>query len=169
MDASERYEQLIAFLSTHLPAPVEQEDHNGLLTLTGGSIGQGLPVAAGAAVAAPDRRVVCLEADGSALYTIQALWTQAREQLDVTTVLLNNSSYAILRLELARVDAGLAGERAGRMLSLAEPTPDFTAISRGLGVPASRVTTAEELRDALLQAHATPGPRLIEAIVPPIA
>ena len=152
-----------------LPAALAGAARHSLLTLTGGSIGQGLPVATGAAVAAPDRRVVCIEADGSAMYTIQALWTQAREQLDVTTVLLNNSSYAILRIELSRVGAGPAGDRAASMLSLASPTPDFTSISRGLGVPATRVTTADELQDALREAHATPGPHLIEAIVPAIA
>ena len=152
-----------------LPAALAGAPRHSLLALTGGAIGQGLPVATGAAVAAPDRRVVCVEADGSALYTIQALWTQAREQLDVTTVLVNNGSYAVLRMELARVGAGAAGERAGAMLSLADPTPDFTAISQGLGVPAVRVTTAGELRDALVRAHATPGPRLIEAMVPAIA
>jgi acetolactate synthase-1/2/3 large subunit len=152
-----------------LPAALAGAARHSLLTLTGGAIGQGLPVATGAAVAAPDRRVVCIEADGSAMYTIQALWTQAREQLDVTTVLLNNSSYAILRIELSRVRAGPAGDRAASMLSLANPTPDFTGISRGLGVAATRVTTADELQDALREAHATPGPRLIEAIVPAIA
>ena len=152
-----------------LPAALAQAPRHSLLTLTGGAIGQGLPVATGAAVAAPDRRVVCLEADGSALYTIQALWTQARERLDVTTVVLNNSSYAVLRIELARVGAGPAGERAARMLSLADPVPDFTGISRGLGVPATCVTTADELQEALRLAHAAPGPHLIEAIIPPIA
>jgi acetolactate synthase-1/2/3 large subunit len=152
-----------------LPAALAVAARHSLLTLTGGAIGQGLPVATGAAVAAPDRRVVCVEADGSALYTMQALWTQAREQLNITTVLLNNSSYAVLRLELARVGAGAAGERAAAMLSLSGPTPRFTDISRGLGVPATRVTTADELRDALRKAHATPGPQLIEAIVPALA
>jgi acetolactate synthase-1/2/3 large subunit len=152
-----------------LPAALAGAARHSLLTLTGGAIGQGLPVATGAAVAAPGRRVVCLEADGSALYTIQALWTQGREQLDVTTVVLNNSSYAVLRIELARVGAGPAGDRAARMLSLGSPTPSFADISRGLGVPATRVTTAEELQDALRLAHASPGPCLIEAIVPAIA
>ncbi|HEY7144946.1 MAG TPA: acetolactate synthase large subunit [Streptosporangiaceae bacterium] len=149
-----------------LPAALAGAARHSLLALTGGAIGQGLPVATGAAVAAPGRRVVCLEADGSALYTIQALWTQAREQLDITTVLLNNSSYAVLRMELARVGAGSPGERAASMLSLAGPVPDFTRISQGLGVQARRVTTAGELQDALARAHATPGPQLIEAIVP---
>ena len=103
-----------------------------LLTLTGGSIGQGMPAATGAAIAAPDRPVLSLEADGSALYTLQALWTQAREQLNVTTVLINNAAYAILRMELARTAAGQAGERAARMLDLSDPTPDFTQLSAGL-------------------------------------
>jgi acetolactate synthase-1/2/3 large subunit len=152
-----------------MPAALAGAARHTLLMLTGGAIGQGLPVATGAAIAAPARRVVCLEADGSALYTIQALWTQAREQLDVTTVLLNNSSYAVLRMELARVRAGTPGERAASMLSLASPGPDFTQISRGLGVPACRVSTAGELTEALRQAHATPGPQLIEAIVPALA
>ncbi|TCK27512.1 acetolactate synthase large subunit [Pseudonocardia endophytica] len=142
---------------------------HSLLTLTGGAIGQGLPVATGAAVAAPDRPVVTVEADGSALYTIQALWTQAREQLDVTTVVVNNAAYAILRGELARTGAGGADERAQRMLDLTDPTTDFTAVSRGLGVPAERATTSEELVAALRKAHAEPGPHLIEAIVPPVA
>jgi acetolactate synthase I/II/III large subunit len=151
-----------------LPMALAAAPRHSLLTLTGGSIGQGLPVATGAAVAAPDRPVVSLEADGSALYTIQALWTQARERLDVTTVLINNAAYAILRMELARTAAGRAGERASRMLDLSGPTPDFTQISTGLGVPAVRVTTAGELDTALRRAYAEPGPHLIEAIVPPV-
>jgi acetolactate synthase I/II/III large subunit len=151
-----------------LPAALTGAARHSLLTLTGGSIGQGLPAATGAAVAAPDRPVLCLEADGSALYTIQALWTQAREQLNVTTVLINNAAYAILRMELARTAAGQAGERAARMLDLSGPTPDFTAISTGLGVPAVRVSTAEDLDRELRRSYAEPGPHLIEAIVPPV-
>jgi len=151
-----------------LPVALAAAPRHSLLTLTGGSIGQGLPAATGAAVAAPDRPVVSLEADGSAMYTIQALWTQARERLDVTTVLINNAAYAILRMELARTAAGQAGERASRMLDLSGPTPDFTQISTGLGVPAVRATTAGELDAALRRAYAEPGPHLIEAIVPPV-
>jgi acetolactate synthase-1/2/3 large subunit len=151
-----------------LPAALTGAARHSLLTLTGGSIGQGLPAATGAAVAAPDRPVLCLEADGSAMYTIQALWTQAREQLNVTTVLINNAAYAILRMELARTAAGQAGERAARMLDLSGPTPDFTAISTGFGVPAVRVTTAEDLDRELRRSYAEPGPHLIEAIVPPV-
>jgi acetolactate synthase-1/2/3 large subunit len=148
-----------------LPQALAGASRHTLLTLTGGAIGQGLPVATGAAVAAPDRPVLALEADGSALYTIQALWTQARERLDVTTVVINNAAYAILRMELARTAAGQAGERAARMLDLSGPTPDFTAISTGLGVPATRVSTAEDLARALRTAYAEPGPHLIEAMV----
>jgi acetolactate synthase-1/2/3 large subunit len=151
-----------------LPAALTGAARHSLLTLTGGSIGQGLPAATGAAVAAPDRPVLCLEADGSAMYTIQALWTQAREQLNVTTVLINNAAYAILWMELARTAAGQAGERAARMLDLSGPTPDFTAISTGFGVPAVRVTTAEDLDRELRRSYAEPGPHLIEAIVPPV-
>jgi acetolactate synthase-1/2/3 large subunit len=151
-----------------LPTALTGAARHSLLTLTGGAIGQGLPAATGAAVAAPGRPVLCLEADGSALYTIQALWTQAREQLNVTTVLINNAAYAVLRMELARTAAGQAGERAARMLDLSGPTPDFTAISTGLGVPAVRATTAEDLDRELRRAYAEPGPHLIEAIVPPI-
>jgi len=148
-----------------LPQALADAPRHTLLTLTGGAIGQGLPVATGAAVAAPDRPVLALEADGSALYTIQALWTQAREQLNVTTVLLNNAAYAILRMELARTAAGEAGQRASRMLDLSDPTPDFTQISNGLGVPATRVYRAEDLDQALRRAYAEPGPHLIEAMM----
>jgi len=156
-----------------LPMALAAAPRHTLLTLTGGSIGQGMPAATGAAIAAPDRPVLSLEADGSALYTLQALWTQARERLDVTTVLINNAAYAILRMELARTladktGAGRAGERAARMLDLSHPTPDFTQLSSGLGVPARRVTTAAELDQALREAYAEPGPHLIEAIVPPV-
>ncbi len=108
------------------------------LTLTGGAIGQGLPVAVGAAVAAPDRRVVALEADGSALYTIQALWTMSRSGLDVTTILLNNRSYAVLNMELDRVGAEPPGQRAREMLDLGRPDIDFVQIAAGLGLHAAR-------------------------------
>jgi acetolactate synthase-1/2/3 large subunit len=137
------------------------------LSLTGGAIGQGLPVAVGAAVAHPERPVLALQADGSALYTIQALWTMAREHLDVTTVLINNRSYAVLNMELNRVGAAAPGPRAQAMLDLSRPDLDFAAVARGLGVPATRATTNGELADALRTALAEPGPRLIDAIVPP--
>lgn len=139
------------------------------LTLTGGAIGYGIPAAVGAAVAAPDRPVLCLESDGSAMYTISGLWTQARENLDVTTVVYDNSAYDILRIELARVGAGSTpGPRALDLLDLSRPTMDFVKISEGMGVPARRVTTAEEFADALRAAFTEPGPHLIDAVVPSI-
>ena len=139
------------------------------LTLTGGAIGYGIPAAVGAAVAAPDRPVLCLESDGSAMYTISGLWTQARENLNVTTVIYNNSAYDILRIELQRVGAGSApGPKALDLLDLSRPTMDFVKITEGMGVPARRVTTAEEFADALRTAFAEPGPHLIDAVVPSI-
>jgi acetolactate synthase-1/2/3 large subunit len=135
------------------------------LTLTGGSIGICLPLAVGAAVACPDRRVLALEADGSAMYTVQALWTMAREGLDVTTVIFANRSYAILNMELGRVGAEAGGPRARSMLSLARPDLDFVSLAKGLGVPATRAETAEELAEQLGRALNTPGPSLIEAVI----
>lgn len=135
------------------------------LTLTGGAIGMGLPLATGAAVATPGRSVVCLEADGSAMYTVQALWTQAREGLDVTTVVLANRAYAILDMELPRVGAGPAGPRAAAMLDLSRPPLDFVALATGLGVPATRAATAEDLVTAVERALAEPGPHLVEAVL----
>jgi acetolactate synthase-1/2/3 large subunit len=137
------------------------------LTLTGGAIGYGIPTAVGAAVAAPDRPVLCLESDGSAMYTISGLWSQARELLDVTTVIYNNGAYDILRLELQRVgvEAG-PGPKAKDLLDISRPTMDFVKIAEGMGVPARRATTCEELADALRDAFAEPGPHLIDAVVP---
>jgi acetolactate synthase I/II/III large subunit len=149
-----------------LPQELAGAARHTLLTLTGGAIGQGLPVATGAAIAATDRPILAIEADGSAMYTIQALWTQARERLNVTTVLLNNGAYAILRMELGRTGAGAGGPRAAQMLDLTDPPLDFTALSTGMGVPARRVTTAQELSTALAAAYAEPGPHLIEAVIP---
>jgi acetolactate synthase-1/2/3 large subunit len=135
------------------------------LCLTGGAIGQGMPVATGAAVACPERRVLSLEADGSAMYTLQSLWTQAREGLDVTTVIFNNGSYAILEMELSRVGAGAPGPLAHAMLDIGRPEIDFAALARGLGVPATRVATAEEFTVALEGALAADGPVLIDAVL----
>jgi acetolactate synthase-1/2/3 large subunit len=137
------------------------------LTLTGGAIGYGIPTAVGAAVAAPDRPVLCLESDGSAMYTISGLWTQARENLNVTTVLYDNSAYDILRIELQRVGAGSApGPKALDLLDLSRPKMDFVKLAEGMGVPARRVSTAEEFADALHGAFGAPGPHLIDAVVP---
>jgi acetolactate synthase-1/2/3 large subunit len=138
------------------------------LCLTGGAIGQGLPVAVGAAVAAPDRKVIALQADGSAMYTLQAWWTMAREDLDVTTVIFNNSSYAVLNMELGRVGATAGGEKAKAMLDLHHPDLDFVALATGMGVPATRATTCEAFVEQLSAALATKGPTVIEAVVPSI-
>ena len=138
------------------------------LTLTGGAIGQGLPAALGAAVACPDRQVIALESDGSAMYTMQAWWTMAREQLNVITILFNNSSYAVLNMELQRVGATNVGERAKDMLDLTRPDLDFVALATGMGVPATRATTAEEFVAQFQAALATTGPSVIEAVVPSI-
>lgn len=135
------------------------------MTTTGGAIGQGLPLAIGAAIACPDRKTICLQADGSAMYTVQALWTMAREKLDVTTVIINNGSYAILNIELARVGAGNPGPKALSLLDLTQPALQWTAIAEGMGVPATRAETAEEFRAALKEALAQKGPRLIEAVI----
>jgi acetolactate synthase-1/2/3 large subunit len=135
------------------------------LSLTGGAIGDGLPMALGAAVACPDRPVICIQADGSAMYTVSALWSHAREQADITTVVCDNGSYAILEHELSRVGAAGDGERAARLLDLTGPDLDFVALATGMGVPATRATTAEDLADQLRRALAEPGPHLIDAVL----
>ncbi len=132
------------------------------LQVCGGSIGGGFPLATGAAVACPGRKVVCLEGDGSAMYTLQALWTQARESLDVTSVVLANGSYEILKHELANVQAD-CGDVALDMMELDRPTLDWVSLARGMGVDAIRASTVGELEQALATALATPGPFLVEA------
>ncbi len=139
--------------------------HHTYMSLTGGAIGQGLPCATGAAVACPDRRVIAFQADGSGMYTVQALWTQARESLNVTTLLCNNRSYRILQVELARYGVTEPGRRAKSLTSLANPDIDWTKIGRGMGVPAVRVDNAEVLATELERAFATPGPDLIEMML----
>ncbi len=135
------------------------------LSLTGGAIGQGLPCATGAAVACPDRRVIAYQADGSAMYTIQSLWTQARESLNVTTVLCNNRSYRILQVELARAGVTEPGRKARSLTELSKPDIEWTNLARGLGVPSVRVETAEALTQELERSLATVGPALIEMIL----
>jgi acetolactate synthase I/II/III large subunit len=149
-----------------LPGATAGAPPHDWLTLTGGSIGLGLPLATGAAVACPGRPVLALEADGSAMYTLSALWTQAREGLDVTTVIFNNGSYAILNMELDRVGAEPAGPAAKSLLELSRPSLDFVALANGMGVPADRARTAEELATQFRKALAEPGPHLIEAVIP---
>jgi acetolactate synthase I/II/III large subunit len=150
-----------------LPAATEGAPPHDWLMLTGGAIGQGMPLATGAATACPDRPVLCLEADGSAMYTVTALWTQAREQLDVTTIIFSNGRYAVLGMELDRVGASGTGQAARDLLDLTRPGIGFAELATGMGVPAGRAATAGELAGQLKRALADPGPHLIEAIVPP--
>ena len=139
--------------------------HDYLSPVTGGAIGGGLPMALGAAIACPDRKVVCLQADGSGLYTVQALWSMARERTDVVVIVLKNDAYAILGIELARVREGDANAKMTSMLSLGGPALDWTQIASGFGVPASRAETAEDFHRKLQAALAEKGPRLIECAV----
>ena len=134
------------------------------LDLTGGAIGMGIPAATGAAVACPNRKVVNLQADGSAMYTIQGLWTQARENLDVTTVLFNNRKYAILQVEFMRVGAN-PGPKAMDMLDLSRPDLDFVGLARSMGVEAEQVSSAETFHKALARGLAVDGPYLIEVMI----
>jgi len=140
------------------------------LSLTGGAIGFGIPNAIGAAIAAPERKVLCLAGDGSAMYTIQALWTIAREQLDVTVVVFSNHKYNILEIEFARTGArgGKPGPNAAAMLDLGQPNLDFVSMATGMGIQASRAATASEFDAQFADAMAQRGPRLIEAMVPPV-
>ncbi|GIX34320.1 MAG: acetolactate synthase I/II/III large subunit [Lysobacteraceae bacterium] len=137
-----------------------------LLTLTGGAIGQGLPAAVGAAIACPDRPVLALVGDGSAMYTLQALWTMAREGLDVTVVVFANASYSVLNVELERVGAARIGPKARAQLDLGRPPLDFARLAQGMGVHALRADRAEAFCEALEYALERPGPHLIEARIP---
>ena len=137
-----------------------------LITLTGGAIGQGLPNAVGAAIACPDRPVLALIGDGTAMYTFQALWTMAREKLHVVSIVFNNASYSVLNVELERVGADEIGPKAQSQLDLSGPRLNFALLAQGMGVHAVRTDTAEGFSKALEYALATPGPHLIEALVP---
>jgi len=135
------------------------------LSLTGGAIGQGLPSAVGAALACPDRKVVALQADGSGMYTLQALWTCARESLDVVVVVASNRAYRILQVELGRAGVPEPGPQARALTDLTHPELDWTQLARGLGVPAVRADTADAFCEAFRRALAEPGPQLIEAVL----
>jgi acetolactate synthase-1/2/3 large subunit len=140
------------------------EPHD-FLQLTGGAIGIGLPLATGASIACPDRKVVALQADGSGMYTLQALWTQARERCDVVTIIFSNRRYNILLGELKHVGAGAPGKNASRMLNIDDPALDWVALSKGMGVEAACTDTAEGFADLLQTACSRPGPFLIEALI----
>jgi acetolactate synthase I/II/III large subunit len=135
------------------------------MALTGGAIGQGLPCGTGAAVACPDRKVIGFQADGSGMYTLQALWTQAREKLDVTTLICNNRRYRILQVELARAGINEPGRNARALTSLAQPEISWASMAAGMGVPAVRVETAEALCIELERTLKERGPNLIEMMI----
>jgi acetolactate synthase-1/2/3 large subunit len=133
-----------------------------LINNMGGSIGYATPVATGAALACPDRRVFCMVGDGSAMYTIQSLWTQARENLNITTIIFANNSYAILKAEYANMGAGAPGARAMAMIDIDRPRIDWLAMAKSMGVPSVAVDTAEAFHKAMVDSTREPGPRLIE-------
>ena len=135
------------------------------LAVMGGAIGWGLPGAVGAALGAPGRPVLALEGDGSAMYTLQALWTMAREQLPVVVLVFANRAYRILQGELLGVGATLSGQKAADMLSLERPALDWVSLARGHGVPGIRVESAEALVKALRDGFASHAPCLIEAVL----
>ena len=124
-----------------------------------------MPVAVGAAIACPARQVLCLEGDGSGMYTLQALWTMARESLKVTTVVFANRSYAILKNELAQVGAGNPGRRALDMLEIGRPDLDWVGLARGMGVPAARAETLDDLARHVGASLASDGPSLVELVL----
>jgi acetolactate synthase-1/2/3 large subunit len=146
-------------------APTRAARPHDWLSNMGGSIGLGPPLATGAAVACPDRKVVNLEGDGSAMYTVQALWTQAREGLDVTTVLFSNRTYQILKGELANVGAGNPGRKALDMLDLGKPDIDWVGLAKSLGVPGARVEDMAGFNRRFAEGLATPGPFLVEVVL----
>lgn len=149
-----------------LPAMTAGAPRHDLITLTGGAIGQGLPNAIGAAIACPERPVIALIGDGTAMYTIQSLWTMAREQLNVTAIIFNNAAYSVLNVELERVGAAHSGPKARSQLDLRAPVLNFAQLAQGMGVHGVRTDSAEDFCKALEYALAMPGPHLIEAVVP---
>jgi acetolactate synthase I/II/III large subunit len=136
------------------------------MTVTGGALGQGIPLATGAAIGAPSRKVVNVQADGSGMFTLQALWTQAREKLDVVTIILANRCYAVLRAEVDRVGAQIETASAGALLDIGNPSLDWVSLARGMGVEAMRAETAQAFDDCLATAMRQRGPILIEAVMP---
>ena len=149
-----------------LPAMTAGAPRHDLITLTGGAIGQGLPNAVGAAIACPDRPVLALIGDGTAMYTLQALWTMARENLNVTSIIFSNASYSVLNIELERVGAERIGDKARSQLDLTGPRLDFARLAQGMGVHAVRADTAEDFCKAMEYALEMPGPHLIDAVIP---
>ena len=158
-------DESITFGFRFLPDTINAAPHDWM-QVKGGAIGGGMPLATGAAVGAPGRRVINLQADGSALYTVQSLWTQAREKLDVTTVILSNRKYAILLDELRNVGVQNAGRTALDMLDLGSPDMDWVKLATGFGVEAGRAVNMEQFGDLFAVANDRPGPFLIEVVIP---
>ena len=154
LTTSARYYSMMAGLPPHT-----------ILLITGGAIGYGMPCALGAALACPDRPVINFQADGSAMYTVQALWSQAREGVNITTLICSNRSYRTLLAELRRAGIEKPGKNTQALTALTDPVIDWVSVSRGLGVPAVSVTDASALADALKRSLAEPGPSLIEMIL----
>jgi acetolactate synthase I/II/III large subunit len=144
-----------------MPATRSAPPHDWLGN-TGGSIGIALPLAVGAAIAEPERRVLCLTADGSAMYTLQALWTMARESLKVTTVVFANRTYAVLKREFSYLGVGEPGPKAKEVFEIGRPDLDWVQLAKGMGVPGSRVTSLNALGKALRDGFDSDGPTLIE-------
>ncbi len=135
------------------------------LNLTGGSVGSMMAVSIGAAVACPDRKVITLQGDGNGMYSLQSLWTQARESLDIVTVIYANRAYNILNNELKRVGAAKHGRKAASLMSLENPSIDWVQVAGGLGVNAVSVETRGDFDSAFARAMREPGPWLIEAVM----
>jgi len=154
-----------ATAGTPVPGFTASSTPHDWLDLMGGAIGQGMPAATGAAVACPDRKVLSLQADGSGMYTLQALWTQAREELDVTTVIFSNRRYAILEMEYSRVGAGEPSPATRSLFDLSHPDLDWVGLARSMGVEGVRATTAEELARGLERGFGESGPYLVEAVL----
>ena len=129
---------------------------------TGGSIGIAMPLAVGAAIASPERRVLCLSADGSGMYTLQALWTMAHEGLKITTVIFANRTYAVLKREFSYLGIGEPGPKAKEMFEIGCPDLDWVQLAKGMGVPGTRVTSLDAFAKALKEGFASEGPTLIE-------
>jgi acetolactate synthase-1/2/3 large subunit len=159
-------DEMVSASAIVLPHLLRAAPHDRL-PVTGGSIGQGLPVATGAACACPDRKVVALEADGSGMYTLQALWTMARENLDVVTLIFANRRYQILEIEMRRTGAAAFGNSANAAIDIGRPGLDWVQLAAGMGVPAARAATGAEFDAQFRAAMAERGPRLIEAIIAP--
>jgi acetolactate synthase-1/2/3 large subunit len=143
---------------------VDAPAHDAIF-LTGGAIGDAAPMAVGAALACPDRKVIAVSGDGAAMYSLPALWTMAREDLDITVIICANRSYNILNIELARVGALNPGPTTLAMLDLTNPEIDFAKLAQAQGVPATTATNTKDFAAQFAEAMNTKGPRLIEAVI----